>query len=126
MLNWIKRRISRRIKELEAENENLRGQNEVYLRLKEIHMTDKKWNVDFQGEFIPILAEMLYTFFIEAGGVNYVEMRLSPKTEGIGPMLLTLQRVWGKTAHELRKEAESQVEILQQKLLEISENQVKN
>lgn len=122
MFNWISRFISKRIRELEEKNRELQDQVDVYIHLKKLHLDGHRWEIDISGEFIPILAEMMYMFFKEAGGKNYVEMKLNPKNDECGPLSLTLQRIYGKTPHECRVEAEKQVETLKQKVEELEKN----
>ena len=49
-----------------------------------------------------------------ADRLNYIEMRFH--NEATGPLLLTLQRVNGKTPHQLRTEAEKERDILRAKV----------
>lgn len=129
MMNLLKKIISRRVRELEAKIKELEDQLSVHIHLKKVHLDHDKWEIDFGGEFIPILAAMMYQFFKEAGGQNYVEMRLNPKVgceDSIEPMVLTLQRVVGKTPHELRRSAEEEVVRLKLQIQELEKKTVQN
>lgn len=123
MWRWVERFLSRRIRKLEEENKVLQDQVDVFFALKEAHLTGKKMDYDFGGEFVPILANMMYEFFSYSGGENYVEIRLNPKDDRCGPLILTLQRVFGKTPAQLRNEAENEVKTLQKKIEELTKNQ---
>jgi len=94
---------------LKEENKRLKEEVEIFLGLKKMYIERGKWDVSMEGDFVPILADMLYQFFVDQGGVNYVEMRLTPKNpEECGPLALILQRVYGKTPAELKTEYEEE------------------
>jgi DNA-directed RNA polymerase subunit L len=87
---------------LRVENVRLKERLEVWEGLRDIRIDEVRGTGFFQANFIPFVAEFLYEWFEEQGGVNYVEMRVNHPASG--PLVLTLQRAWGKTPHEMRTE----------------------
>lgn len=57
----------------------------------------------------PYLADALCELFRESGATNYLEIALDTEDDGIGELMLTIQRRKGKTPHQLRLEAESRL-----------------
>lgn len=66
-------------------------------------------NIGLEGGAAQALACAFAHQFKASGGVNYVEVSLDAKDPELGPLTVTLQRKWGKTAHELRANAEAVV-----------------
>lgn len=67
-----------------------------------------------EGGAAGLLAAGFAEQFVEAGGINYVEVSFThPKT---GPLVVTLQRTQGKTPHKLRAEAEAERDQLRAEL----------
>lgn len=60
------------------------------------------------------MVDALADQFVESGAPNYIEMQFH--SEATGPLLFTLQRVNGKTPHQLRAEAEKERAGLAEKL----------
>ena len=60
-----------------------------------------------RSEAVQALANILAGWFDDHGGVNYVEVQLTNKE--LGPLLMTVQRLDGKTPHQLRTEAEQRM-----------------
>ncbi len=91
--------------------------DKIIKQLTRVRVTDYSINerdgqdVTLRSETMHLFAGVLADWFIDAGGINYVEARLnSPKT---GPLLFIVQRVEGKTPHELRIEAEDRIIVLE-------------
>lgn len=59
-----------------------------------------------KGGAAQMLAEAFVEQFKQTGGVNYVELRFESTDRDVGSMLVTLQRVEGKTPGHLKHEAE--------------------
>ena len=99
-----------RIAELEAERDKLihgvaQGLDGQTL-LTDLALRDGGLYAGIEGGAAGLLAAGFAEQFVEAGGVNYVEVSFThPKT---GPLVVTLQRTQGKTPHQLRVEAESE------------------
>lgn len=65
-----------------------------------------------QGGAAVILATLFESVFETAGGINYVEVDLHHKR--LGGLIMTIQRMQGKTPHQFRVEAEAKVEDLKE------------
>lgn len=104
------RQQAERIAELEAENGKLRdglakGLSEKTM-LTELAMRNGGLYAGIEGGAAAVLASAFAEQFTSSGGVNYVEVSfMHPAT---GPICVTLQRVQGKTPHQLRREAEAE------------------
>ncbi|HEX7906787.1 MAG TPA: hypothetical protein VF534_01660 [Paraburkholderia sp.] len=59
-----------------------------------------------EGGAAQVFAAALSDQFRDIGAVNYIEMRFQSDDSQIGELLVTMQRVDGKTPHALRLEAE--------------------
>ena len=100
--------------DLRAENDELRKAlaqkvtSETMLR--DLSVGNGSINAAFEGGAVHLLVDSLATQFVESGAHNYIEMQFH--SEATGPLLLTLQRVNGKTPHQLRAEAEKERDIL--------------
>lgn len=109
--------LERELSAANAEVVQLRGEN------KQLKSDAGKWIVDqayvtgletggglsvgFQGAACQMFAAMVAGEFKGAGGINYVQMTMThPET---GPLVLTMQRLAGKTPHALRTEAEAKL-----------------
>ena len=96
------------IERLRSENEQLRQAlaektvNETMLR--DLSIKNGSLNASFEGGAAHLLADAFADQFIESGATNYLEVHLSSKETG--PIVVTLQRINGKTPHQLRAEAE--------------------
>lgn len=71
-------------------------------------------NLAMSHPIVAALMIQLVSFFELAGGKNYVEMQVKHPEKGI--FLMTVQRVEGKTPHQLRVEAEFRVSELEKEL----------
>lgn len=107
-----------RLEEAEKENIKLREAlaekvtSETVLRA--LSVGNGSINASFEGGAVHLFVDSLANQFVESGAVNYLEMRFH--SEATGPLLLTLQRVNGKTPHQLRTEAEKERDILRAKV----------
>lgn len=86
----------------------------LYVKKVEVH-DDGRMEILGRCEAVPIIADALYDAFLKCGGVNYVEWHLVARA-GNEPFVLTFQRKLGKSADQLRREAEAQVAVLQEAL----------
>ena len=68
----------------------------------------------FEGGAVQLMVDALADQFVESGAANYIEMQFH--SEATGPLLFTLQRVDGKTPHQLRAEAEKERDALRNKI----------
>ena len=74
--------------------------------LRDLNFGNGFINATFEGGAIHLMVDALATQFAESGAANYIEMQFH--SEATGPLLFTLQRVDGKTPHQLRAEAEQE------------------
>ena len=106
--------LSDRLEAAENENAKLRialvekVTSETILR--DLSVRNGSINATFEGGAIQLMVEALATQFVESGAANYIEMQFH--SEATGPLLFTLQRVDGKTPHQLRAEAEQERDAL--------------
>lgn len=76
-------------------------------KLVKLTFENGEFNALVKHPDVSMLGYKLAQFFKDAGGANYVEVMINtPDDEKIGPLILTVQRKFGKTPHELRLEAE--------------------
>lgn len=68
----------------------------------DIHAEGGSCDIEVKTPVVYIIAESLAHEFKQAGGVNYVEFKIL--TEDLGPLVLTMQRVDGKTPGEIADE----------------------
>ena len=78
--------------------------------LRDLSVGNGSINASFEGGAVHLFVDSLANQFVESGAANYLEMRFH--SEATGPLLLTLQRVNGKTPHQLRTDAEKERDIL--------------
>ena len=71
-------------------------------------------NAIFEGGAVQLMVDALVDQFLESGASNYIEMQFH--SEATGPLVVTLQRVNGKTPHQLRAEAEQERDALRAKV----------
>ena len=82
--------------------------------LRDLSVGNGSINASFEGGAVHLFVDSLANQFVESGAANYLEMQFH--SEATGPLLLTLQRVNGKTPHQLRTEAEKERDILRAKV----------
>ena len=82
--------------------------------LRDLSIGNGSINASFEGGVVHLFVDSLANQFVESGAANYLEMQFH--SEATGPLLLTLQRVNGKTPHQLRTEAEKERDILRAKV----------
>lgn len=86
--------------------------------LRDLSLGNGSINASFEGGavhlFVDAFATQLLEQFLESGATNYLEM--SFRSNVTGPLVVTLQRVNGKTAHQLRAEAEKERDALRVEL----------
>lgn len=74
---------------------------------------DGGMTLGFEGGACGMLAQLFGDQFYESKAINYLELRFdSAKHPELGSLVVTLQRVEGKTPHQLREVAEAQVSRL--------------
>lgn len=74
----------------------------------DLHAEDNKATVEVRAELVRGLTVMLVEWFLkDSKAENYAE--LSVFHEETGPLAMTVQRVWGKTPHDLKVEAEEKL-----------------
>lgn len=95
--------------------------NAALVNIREMHFENGALDVAFSGDGATAIAMVLVAFYKEHGGENYVEMQLADKTTG-ERYTVTIQRVAGKTPHELRDAAEASRDRLAAALREIAED----
>ncbi len=82
--------------------------------LRDLSVGNGSINATFEGGAIQLMVDALATQFVESGASNYIEMQFH--SEATGPLVATLQRVNGKTPHQLRAEAEQERDALRAKI----------
>ena len=82
--------------------------------LRDLSVGNGSINASFEGGAVHLLVDSLANQFVESGTANYLEMQFH--SEATGPLLLTLQRVNGKTPHQLRTDAEKERDELRAKI----------
>jgi len=118
------RQQAERIAELEGECDKLtqgiaQGLDSQTL-LTDIALRDGGLYAGIEGGAAGLLAAGFAEQFVEAGGINYVEVSFThPKT---GPLVVTLQRTQGKTPHKLRVEAEAERDQLRAEVERLKPN----
>ena len=78
--------------------------------LRDLRVVNGSINATFEGGAVQLMVDALADRFVESGAPNYIEMQFHGKATG--PLLFTLQRVDGKTPHQLRAEAEQERDAL--------------
>jgi hypothetical protein len=81
--------------------------------LRDLNVENNFINATFEGDAIQLMLDALADQFAESGASNYIEMQFHSKA---GPFLFTLQRVDGKTPHQLLAEAEEERDALRAKI----------
>lgn len=113
--NWVQRDcLTCRLVTLEAENERLTKERDEArahsFRVKELHAAeDGRWSFSAGGEDVKVFWEQLVQLFVELGGKNYLESKMSMS----GPdadFVFTMQKVGAKSPHDLMKEQEARAE----------------
>lgn len=79
------------------------------LRTKSFSMAEGEGTeVSFQGEVVQVVAAGLAAAFKDAGGANYLALEL--EHEELGPLVLTMQRRWGKEPYKVAGELRAALE----------------
>ena len=104
-------RSGRSLAELEAENERLRGlvgqkiMDQTVVR--DLYCEDGSMYFGFKGGAAELLAQSFGDQFIKERGINYVEVTFdAPRLGPSEKLIVTLQKMSGKTPHQLREDAE--------------------
>lgn len=85
--------------------------------IEDINIRDNGLNIQMKGGAAQILAECFAQQFIESGATNYLEVSFASEKLMPGESLVvTLQKVSGKTPHRFRMEAEAKLQELESKL----------
>ena len=110
-----------RFEAVEKENTKLREAlaekvtSEIVLR--DLSVGNGSINASFEGGAVHLFVDSLANQFVESGAANYIEMQFH--SEATGQLLLTLQRVNGKTPHQLREAAEKERDELRDRIEEM-------
>ena len=106
------------IERLRSENEHLRkalAEKAVsQTMLRELSVGNRSINAAFEGGAAHLLADAFADQFLEKEATNYLEVHLH--SAATGPLVVTLQRVNGKTPHQLRAESEKERDQLRSDL----------
>jgi hypothetical protein len=73
-----------------------------------VSFVDGQWS--FKSPIFPIFVNTAAQMLAEVNAKNYIEMRAAHPD--VGPIVVTVQKEWGKTPADLRTEAEEEVERL--------------
>ena len=86
------------------------------IMLEDIGVNGSSLNLQFAGGAAQILAESFAEQLVESGADNYLEISFCSKLFMPGEQIVvTLQRVMGKTPHLFRVEAENELNKLKEK-----------
>lgn len=100
------KRLKAELAEANAKIEQLAGML-ANPELTAINIGNGSLDVGLRGVAPQIFAAAFARQFKDSGGINYVEMRMVTADPSVGELLVTLQRLDGKTPHQLRMEAEA-------------------
>jgi len=91
------------------------------LRLKYAELRDGKATLTLEDMETTVLyiSEIARQWFDHVGGINYVETKLVTGDQDEPSYVFTMQKADGKTAHELRHEAEARVAELEAEIAEL-------
>jgi hypothetical protein len=131
-LPWTTRReLREEIAALEAQVERMDKINTSMKLLSAGAQPDNTFMLELQCELWPLIAQSLFAWFKEIGAENYIEqtMTAAPPSasltfkavDGIMPEVftLTLQRLKGKSPHQLRREAERECANLRERVRQL-------
>lgn len=85
--------------------------------LRDLSIRNGSIHASFDGGAMHLLVDAFVEQFVESGATNYIEMQFHSNVTG--PLVVTLQRVNGKTAHQLRAEAEKERDALRLELTDL-------
>ncbi|MEP3668954.1 hypothetical protein [Roseibium sp.] len=109
------------VAELKAENERLTALLEA--RYKDVRLVEfVNGQLVLEGSIIAHMAEYMAQMlegYDDGPVANYTETRLTHPR--MGELILTMQRLTGKSPHELRREAEAERDLLQERLNEVDD-----
>ena len=91
--------------------------------LRDLNVGNGFINATFEEGSVQPMLDALADQFVESGSSNYIEMQLHSKAAI--SLLLTLQRVDGKTPHQLREEAEKERDVLRADLAAAEKENIK-
>lgn len=137
-LPWTtKQDLREQVAALEAQIERAEKIDTSVKLLKAGAEPDKSFMLQLHSELWPLIAHSLYTWFKENGGKNYIEQTVSvPKDDDHKASMtfkvfdfdpyfnaevftLTMQRLSGKTPHQLKAAAEAEVVRLKARVAEL-------
>jgi len=75
--------------------------------LKHMRLENGEINMAVAGPMVERLALAMTAWFRESGAENYVEMNLNARDNSDDRYCVTVQKVWAKSPHQLRAEAEA-------------------
>lgn len=78
-------------------------------------INEQEQTIGMRGEAYRLLADMAYQYAVDCGMANYLETRIEIRGASGEPAqqwVMTMQRCEGRTPHELRLEAEAELERL--------------
>lgn len=90
---------------------------EESIRLKRLEVTPEGTRVELASEFTVLLGAIMADVLRAHDAQNLVEATLTH--DELGPLTLTIQRKWGKSAMDLRNEAMAEVEQLKAQVAEL-------
>jgi len=116
-----KRNDAKKLTPLESGDDPVQAELDRLVRLTKFSFEEAvdHWqgSIEFDNAFKNLFAGLIYAGFVKSKGINYVEYTMdSPE----GSYLVTIQRKAGKTPHELRMEAETELARLRAQLEEMA------
>lgn len=100
----------------------VRPEHREALRLLEFQVTPKGWHASLEGSDAEAKAAVeafvadVGQYFVMYGGQNYLEVTVYHPE--LGPMIVSFQRVHGKTPNQLKQEAEHALAALRQRVID--------
>lgn len=97
--------------ELEAEVARLREALDQFTNIDHAHLVsfqDGQW--EFKSPIFPVFVNTMAQMLAAVNAPSHIEMRAGHPE--VGPIILTIQKEWGKTPTDLRIEAEREIERL--------------
>lgn len=85
-------------------------------RLAGMHVHENMLTMGLKGGAAQVMAEAYAEQFRQTGAVNHVEISFTSQDPAIGKMIVTLQRVEGKTPATMKAEADARVRELEGQL----------
>jgi hypothetical protein len=109
----LRERVAELDREVERQREIAADAVAGGTRILDIAMENGGLSLSLEGGGAQLLAEILAKQYADSAAVNYLQLSFTSQHSAPGEsFVVTVQRVAGKTAHELRAEAEAELDRL--------------